>query len=239
MTTTEYARPDWQRRMSPRFKALAARDGLLCAYCAVPLVDPLNDEHWLWDGGGNYINCPDRVHDDGGCTHPEGCWFPLREMRTGIVEHVVPRAKGGGNHLDNLVLSCPGCNDQKGAKLLTDLPRGWWLAGLSRRARQWRDDEIDEQHERINVVWERARNHHVGQTRVVVAKLELVAPIATRPTPVADAEVGQLRAQRAAVLALHTPGPSRWTWQICTHCGGADEAVAWPCPTARALGVAE
>jgi hypothetical protein len=50
-------------------------------------------------------------------------------------------------------------------------------------------------------------------------------------------ELRTLRAQRDAVLALHTPGPSRWAWQICTHCGGADEAFPWPCPTAEALGV--
>jgi HNH endonuclease len=29
------------------------------------------------------------------------------------VEHVVPRAKGGGSGLDNLALACPGCNLHK------------------------------------------------------------------------------------------------------------------------------
>lgn len=33
-----------------------------------------------------------------------------------VIEHVIPRAQGGANTLVNLVLSCPECNSQKGAR---------------------------------------------------------------------------------------------------------------------------
>ena len=32
------------------------------------------------------------------------------------IEHKIPRARGGSNHMDNLVLSCPTCNMRKGAR---------------------------------------------------------------------------------------------------------------------------
>ncbi len=30
------------------------------------------------------------------------------------LDHIVPRSRGGSNHLENFVLSCPGCNQWKG-----------------------------------------------------------------------------------------------------------------------------
>jgi hypothetical protein len=30
------------------------------------------------------------------------------------LDHIIPRSRGGGNHLENFVLSCPGCNQWKG-----------------------------------------------------------------------------------------------------------------------------
>lgn len=54
----------------------------------------------------------------GGC----GILFPFRNL---TVDHVVPRAKGGSDHLDNLQLLCGACNSMKGtgtqAQLLAKL----------------------------------------------------------------------------------------------------------------------
>ncbi|MGA7729679.1 MAG: HNH endonuclease signature motif containing protein [Chloroflexia bacterium] len=36
------------------------------------------------------------------------------------VEHVVPRSHGGGNELDNLALSCQGCNSSKYNKIAAE-----------------------------------------------------------------------------------------------------------------------
>jgi len=41
------------------------------------------------------------------------------EMAT--LDHLLPRAKGGENYPDNLVLACVGCNQSKGS----DTPAGW------------------------------------------------------------------------------------------------------------------
>ena len=44
----------------------------------------------------------------------------LLEAATGVtfhIEHVVPRTLGGMTLLDNLALSCPGCNLGKGGRL--------------------------------------------------------------------------------------------------------------------------
>ena len=44
-----------------------------------------------------------------GCRHS----FPFRNF---TIDHVVPRSKGGTDHLDNLQLLCGACNSMKGAK---------------------------------------------------------------------------------------------------------------------------
>ena len=44
-----------------------------------------------------------------------GCrvMFPFRNM---TVDHIVPRSRGGSDHLDNLQLLCGACNSTKGAR---------------------------------------------------------------------------------------------------------------------------
>ena len=50
--------------------------------------------------------------------HCAGCGtlFPFRNM---TVDHIVPRSKGGGNHIENLQLLCGACNSVKGDR---DMP---------------------------------------------------------------------------------------------------------------------
>ena len=38
------------------------------------------------------------------------------EIRNFSVDHIVPKAKGGTDHLDNLQLLCSACNSTKGTK---------------------------------------------------------------------------------------------------------------------------
>jgi 5-methylcytosine-specific restriction endonuclease McrA len=51
----------------------------------------------------------------------------LMEAATGVtfhIEHVVPRVHGGSTILDNLALSCPGCNLAKGGRIRAQDGRG-------------------------------------------------------------------------------------------------------------------
>ena len=52
--------------------------------------------------------------------HCAGCLvlFPFRNM---TVDHVVPRAGGGTDHLDNLQLLCGACNSLKGTRSQAEL----------------------------------------------------------------------------------------------------------------------
>ena len=45
------------------------------------------------------------------------------------VDHVIPRARGGADHLENLQLLCPNCNRIKG-----DRPQEWLMARLAEMA---------------------------------------------------------------------------------------------------------
>lgn len=41
---------------------------------------------------------------------------PFEAIRSGCIDHVFPRSRGGQNSGDNLQLACMSCNSQKGAK---------------------------------------------------------------------------------------------------------------------------
>ena len=56
------------------------------------------------------------------------------------VEHLVPRARGGRGHLDNLVLACRNCNGSKHARLaLRDLETHVEVTIFNPRRQRWSD----------------------------------------------------------------------------------------------------
>ena len=46
--------------------------------------------------------------------HGRKCFYCDKEVSTFEVEHMLPKAKGGSNRIDNLTLSCHSCNQKKG-----------------------------------------------------------------------------------------------------------------------------
>ncbi len=77
------------------------------------IVIRYNDEknkRWLYGEQGGYCN---------GCEHH----FELRNFH---VDHIIPRAKGGTDHISNLQLLCGACNSLKG-----DRPQEYLLACLT------------------------------------------------------------------------------------------------------------
>lgn len=108
LTTPQPAVP-----ISKLHAALAARDGWSCAYCG----------HQLAHGTVGWQHrvlgpCPGGHRDvypcDAGCEG--GIIFTLLPgYRVPHADHVVPRAKGGRDHIDNRVLACDECNIAKRA----------------------------------------------------------------------------------------------------------------------------
>lgn len=54
------------------------------------------------------------------------CWWCEKSLSRYHVDHVIPLSRGGSNDPQNLVISCPSCNDSKGAKLPQE-----WIGRLS------------------------------------------------------------------------------------------------------------
>lgn len=71
----------------------------------------------------------------------EYCWSQARYATQSFsVEHIVPRSKGGATTLDNLALSCQGCNNHKYNKIEGLDPANRALVRLYHpRKDQWRD----------------------------------------------------------------------------------------------------
>lgn len=67
-------------------KSLIARDGCSCSYCQKPLIFRFME--------------PDSI--------------PVEPVRYGNLDHRIPEARGGSNRLENLLLACERCNNEKG-----------------------------------------------------------------------------------------------------------------------------
>lgn len=75
--------------------------------------------------GGRRVPLP-----DGTTVLVATCWWCREEAKVFgelTIDHVVPRAEGGSNHLSNLVLACPAANGRRN--------REWQLARRPCRAR--------------------------------------------------------------------------------------------------------
>ena len=59
-----------------------------------------------------------------------GVHFPFSGL---TVDHILPRSRGGTDHLDNLQLLCLGCNSSKGNRTMPE-----WRAAQRRGGGTWR-----------------------------------------------------------------------------------------------------
>jgi ribosomal protein L33 len=56
------------------------------------------------------------------------------------IEHIIPRSKGGTDHLDNLALACQGCNNRKYSDIdAIDPVSGERVPLFHPRQHQWKD----------------------------------------------------------------------------------------------------
>lgn len=116
---------------------LAGRDGgWFCHYCNAPLVPPgtahdaapyyklvmIKTCHPMTTGDCNGLYTREQVYEacrlamNGQLHHWRLRWQLAEGYRYVQVDHMVPRSKGGADHLDNLVLACTQCNQQKKAR---------------------------------------------------------------------------------------------------------------------------
>jgi hypothetical protein len=110
---------------------IAARDGWRCNYCGETLVHSTT-WNYVWD----------RVvegDEDGilkyGSNEERRALQHLKE-RTGVgaqLDHKTPVASGGTNEIENLVLSCPRCNNKKSNRIPYRMMK--WIFGGWRHAK--------------------------------------------------------------------------------------------------------
>lgn len=94
----------WLSRNHPLRAELAERQDCRCWYCG-RAVSVFADQ---WE------------------RHFSGNWYvPVCGRLKPVLEHVVPRKRGGKNKKDNIVLACWGCNSRKSHRNLTEF-REWW-----------------------------------------------------------------------------------------------------------------
>lgn len=104
----------------------AARDGgWFCFYCKTPLADPDNPEHWDERTYPCSISHPSGEVCEAGCEPVTGTTAKWG-LEPAHLDHVLPQSRGGSHKLPNRVLSCPKCNNRKGART-----PGEWLGAVA------------------------------------------------------------------------------------------------------------
>lgn len=70
--------------------------------------------------------------------HCYWCHVQFKGLYDPTVEHLIPRARGGGNNMENLVLACDWCNQKRGIMTIREF-RAWlaknWVSPEHRRQR--------------------------------------------------------------------------------------------------------
>jgi hypothetical protein len=81
------------RIVNQQMARIGARDGWECSYCGVEIAHLPQHVRAVGDG-----------------------FVCVGGFRFGVIDHRVPRSKGGTNDPHNLVLACGSCNSIKGAR---------------------------------------------------------------------------------------------------------------------------
>lgn len=66
-----------------------------------------------------------------------GVYAPFAQL---VVDHVMPRSRGGQDVMENLVTACDPCNSGKSAAL----PESWLVAEIEEAAREWQGIALPE-----------------------------------------------------------------------------------------------
>lgn len=66
------------------------------------------------------------------CNTTKGSCHYCGELKTLTIDHVVPRARGGADSRENLVLACYWCNMSKGGQLLEE-----WRFSIAKKLAGW------------------------------------------------------------------------------------------------------
>ncbi len=82
------------------------------------------------------------------------CWYCGDDLTpfNFQVDHLIPRSRGGGHELDNLVPACRSCNASKGAKSLAQFRRYHYWRSIGAPA--FTDEQIEFLYRRYDILFD-------------------------------------------------------------------------------------